>query len=57
MNYYYFVQFNTTKSHEMGRKAIDAGKKVLEIDPNDDNAKKINDVIEKTMNRPAPPKK
>jgi tetratricopeptide (TPR) repeat protein len=57
LNYYYFVQFNATKSHEMGRKAIDAGKKVLEIDPNDSNAKKINDVIDKIMNRPAQPKK
>lgn len=53
LNYYYFVQFNSTKSHEIGRKSIEYGNKVLEIDPNDANAKKINDVIEKTMNRPA----
>ncbi|MTK54571.1 tetratricopeptide repeat protein [Paludibacter sp.] len=53
LNYYYFLQFNSTKSHEIGRKAIEYGNKVLEIDPNDSNAKKINDVIEKTMNRPA----
>lgn len=53
LNYFYFVQFNTTKSHEMGRKSIEYGKKVLEIDPNDANAKKIDEVIEKTMNRPA----
>ena len=57
MNYYYFVQFNSTKSHEIGHKSIEYGNKVLEIDPNDANAKKINDVIERTMNRPAQPKK
>lgn len=53
LNYFFFVQFNNGKSHEIGRKAIEFGKKVLEIDPNDANAKKINEVIEKTMNRPA----
>jgi tetratricopeptide (TPR) repeat protein len=53
LNYYYFVQFNSTKSHEIGRKSIECGNKVLEIDPNDSNAKKINDAIERTMNRPA----
>jgi tetratricopeptide (TPR) repeat protein len=57
MNYYYFVQFNATKSHELGRKAIECGNKVLEIDPNDTNAKKINEAIDRIMNRPAQPKK
>ncbi|MBP1638547.1 MAG: hypothetical protein H6Q17_130 [Bacteroidetes bacterium] len=57
LNYYYFMQFNTTKSHEIGRKAIEFGNKVLEIDPNDVNAKKINEAIDRIMNRPAQPKK
>ena len=36
-------------SHELGRKSIEAGNKVLEIDPNDTNAKKINEAIERIM--------
>jgi tetratricopeptide (TPR) repeat protein len=56
LNYYYFMQFFSTKSKDDARKSIEYGKKALEINPNNDKAKTINDNLEKNLNRAAQPK-
>ena len=55
MNYYYFKQFIANKSKDDAFKSIEFGKKVLEMKPNDQNAKTINETIERLL-KPAPPK-
>ena len=53
LNFYYFMQYMANKSKEDAHKAIDYGKKALEINPNNQNAKVINENLEKNLNRPA----
>lgn len=56
LNYYYFMQFVNTKDKDAARTSIDFGKKALEINPNNDKVKTINETLEKNLNRPAQPK-
>jgi len=49
MNYYYYQQYQKGQVREDARKAIDFGQKALEIDPNNANAKTINDYLVKYL--------
>ena len=53
LNFYYYNQYVTTKVKDNALKAIDYGVKALQIDPNNTNAKTIDDALNRILHAPA----